>query len=226
MACKIAEDSSSIQPVIWPSTASALTPARMQTPPAALSPGGEQRSGAEPALNKDQLAQLEHARQAELAQCRQAAIEEDMKKGREAAANEIKVANDRLSQTLRDLVALKRRIRSEAEADVVKLSLAIAKRILHRELSADPESIQGVVHAGLQKLQNREIMRVRIPPSALDPVRSALEKASLLPAVSIVADAKLHNGDLIFETSLGELDASLETQLREIERGFTDRLGL
>ena len=32
--------------------------------------------------------------------------------------------------------------------------------------------------------------------------------------------------DLVFETSWGELDASVETQLLEIERGFSDRLGL
>jgi flagellar biosynthesis/type III secretory pathway protein FliH len=31
-------------------------------------------------------------------------------------------------------------------------------------------------------------------------------------------------GDVIFETTHGNLDASIESQLREIERGFADRL--
>jgi flagellar assembly protein FliH len=186
-----------------------------------------QSRAAEPAvLDSAKLAELDAARQMELAQCRQAALEEGMRKGREAAANEIKAASDRLAATLRDLLALKKRMRGEAEADVVKLSLAIARRILHRELNADPESIQGIVYAGLQKLQNREISRVRIAPAALEPVRGALERAGIAPAVNIVADTKMRAGDILFETSLGELDGSIETQLQEIERGFADRLGL
>jgi flagellar biosynthesis/type III secretory pathway protein FliH len=31
-------------------------------------------------------------------------------------------------------------------------------------------------------------------------------------------------GDLIFETNFGELDASMDTQLQEVERGLTDRV--
>lgn len=219
MSCKLAEDPASVQAVAWrsgsPARFSGRTPA--QAPPAPRN---------ELSIDKEQLAQLESARQAELVQCRHAALEEGSKRSRDAAAMEIKSANDRLAHTLRDLAALKRRIRSEAESDVVKLSMAIAKRILHRELNADPESIQGVVHAGLHKLQNREISRVRIPPSALEPVRSALERAGMIPAVTVIADPKLHNGDIVFETALGELDASIETQLQEIERGFADRLGI
>ncbi|HLH01614.1 MAG TPA: FliH/SctL family protein [Bryobacteraceae bacterium] len=220
MACRIAEDESVIQRFEWPTSGNA----RSQTQ---LRPVAQQsRTPEQPTLDGGKLAELQSAHQMELAQCRQAALEEGIKKGREAAANEIKAASDRLATTLRDLLALKKRMRSEAEADVVKLSLAIARRILHRELNADPESIQGIVYAGLQKLQNREISRVRIPPVALEPVRGALERAGLAPAVNIVADTKLRPGDILFETSLGELDGSVETQLQEIERGFADRLGL
>ena len=147
-------------------------------------------------IQQQQSAEVERARQAELAQCRQNAFQGGVKQGREDALDEIQKANDRLAHTLRDLIALKRRLRNEAETDVVKLSLAIAKRILHRELNADPDSIQGVVYAALQKLQNREITHVRICPSALDSVRAALEKAGVVPAVSIVPDPKLRNGDI------------------------------
>ena len=170
--------------------------------------------------------ELERLRLAELAQVRKAAFDEGAKKAREDASSEIKNVDDRLARTLRDLVVLKRRMRSEAESDVVRLSLAIAKRILHRELTVDPESIQGVVHAALQKLQNREIATVRVCPSALDAIRSALERAGVTSGISVIADVKMQNGDLVFETTLGELDASIETQLKEIARGFSDRLGL
>ncbi len=219
MACKIAEDSITIQPVLW-ARASVTVPSRTNS---ADSFSQENR---EAALDQARKEEFERSRQVELAQVRKLAFDEGTKKAREEAAAEIKSVDDRLASTLRDLVVLKRRMRGEAESDVVKLSLAIARRILHRELTVDPESIQGVVHAALQKLENREIASVRVCPSAVETVRSALERAGVTTGISVIADPKMHNGDLVFETTLGELDASIETQLKEIARGFSDRLGL
>ncbi len=218
MACKIADNSIAIRPVLW-------------APAAAVSP---QTIAADALLHErhDAIPQqagkeeLERLKQIELAQARKLAFDEGAKKAREEAADEMKAVDDRLARTLRDLVVSKRRMRSEAEADVVQLSLAIAKRILHRELTTDPESIQGVVHAALRKLQNREVASVRVCPSAVETIRLVLERAGINPAVSVISDPKMQNGDLVFETTLGELDASIETQLKEIQRGFSDRLGL
>jgi flagellar biosynthesis/type III secretory pathway protein FliH len=42
--------------------------------------------------------------------------------------------------------------------------------------------------------------------------------------VELIADSSLQCGDVLFETAHGNLDASLESQLGEIERGLADRL--
>jgi flagellar assembly protein FliH len=63
-------------------------------------------------------------------------------------------------------------------------------------------------------------------PASVPAVRAALERNGGMAAIEIVADGLLQPGGLVFETSLGELDASVETQLQEIERGFADRLQL
>jgi len=42
--------------------------------------------------------------------------------------------------------------------------------------------------------------------------------------VEVVPDASREPGTLIFETERGNLDASVESQLEEIERGLADRL--
>jgi flagellar biosynthesis/type III secretory pathway protein FliH len=40
----------------------------------------------------------------------------------------------------------------------------------------------------------------------------------------VVADASREPGTVIFETARGNLDASVDAQLQEIERGLVDRL--
>lgn len=224
MLCRIAEDEQLVKDLAWQSLGGG--PSARAILPASQAHFKPQQPGRETAELTSRIAEIERNHQAELARTREAAFQEGLRQGREQSAAEVKTAADRFGQMLRDLAGLKRKIRNEAEFDVLKLSLAIARRILHRELAVDSEAIQGLIHAALEKLANREISRVRVHPACVDAVRSALERINTAPAIEICSDPTLKNGDLIFETTLGELDASIDTQLQEIQRGFADRLSL
>lgn len=224
MRCRIADAAEPAQPVSWRS----VTPAG----PVGISrefapaPGGTGLARTPASMAKPPVTvEVPHIGEGELATARQKGFEDGMRRGREEAAAQLQQTLDRLGETLRELALQKRKIRNEAEQELVQLSLAIARRILYRELATDPESIHGIVHAALQKLQNREIVRVRAYPAAVAAVRAAFERLPNAAAVEIVADTGLATGAILFETALGELDASIETQLQEIQRGFADRLG-
>lgn len=134
------------------------------------------------------------------------------------------LATERLGRTLEELAHLRRRLRSEAEHDVVRLSIAIARRILHREIEVDREALGGVVKAAIERLDLRETHRIRVNPNDVAPLRQQLERCGMPPRLEVAGDPSLPPGSAIFETSRGTLDASIATQLKEIERGFVDRL--
>ena len=94
----------------------------------------------------------------------------------------------------------------------------------HREIAADPEAILGLVKAASQKCAARETQRLRVSPRDAETIREQHARLNLPPGLEIVADANLERGSAIFETSRGDLDASVDTQLAEIERGFVDVL--
>ncbi len=144
--------------------------------------------------------------------------------GREQAKAEVQPVLDRLGKTLGELSTLRSRIRRDAEKDLLKLSVMIARRVLHRELTLDPESIEGLIRVALEKMQSREVCRVRAHPDHQKAIKDALERHSNSHKVELIADPSLQCGDVLFETAHGTLDASIESQLREIERGFADRL--
>lgn len=100
----------------------------------------------------------------------------------------------------------------------------IARRVLHRELTLDPESIEGLIRVALEKMQSREVCRVRAHPDHQQAIKEALARHSNSHKVELIADPSLQCGDVLFETVHGTLDASIESQLHEIERGFADRL--
>lgn len=144
--------------------------------------------------------------------------------GKDQAAAGIQPILDRLGRSLADLSSLRSQMRRDSEKDLLKLSIAIARRVLHRELTIDPESIEGIIRVALEKLQSRDLCRVRVHPDQEAPIRASLERFSGSSKIELTADASLQMGDVLFETSHGDIDASIESQLREIERGFADRL--
>jgi len=169
-------------------------------------------------------AEMQREVERRIQEARQAGFQDGLATAKTAAAAEIKTLNERVAKTVADLSELKPRLRRQAEGDLVKLALAIAKRILHRELAVDPEAMRGLIRAALEKLQSQEISRVRMHPSQEAVLRGALEHSPHGRAVQFQADPKLPQGTAIFETTRGNLDASVETQLHEIEQGLADRL--
>ena len=127
-----------------------------------------------------------------------------------------------LNAMIAELASSRRRVRAEAEDDAVKLAIAIARRVLYRELATDPEAILGLVKAAFSKLNARETHRLRVSPSDAAAIQEHRAKLQLPPALEVTSDGSLTPGSAIFETSRGELDASVDTQLSEIDRGLTD----
>lgn len=231
MVCKSNSNETEAQELTWQPLGSAII---APTPQHAVTPGMP-RAAAEnhtvPVSDDDatglrrRIVELELQYARELEKTRQSGLEQGLQQARRESAGEMEKALDRFARSLQELTQAKRRARNEAEAELVKLALAIARRILHREISTDPDSLGALVHAALQKLQNRDVARIRTFPGGIQTLRAALERAGSSSSIELISDAALEAGSLVFETSLGELDASVETQLKEIERGFADRLG-
>jgi flagellar assembly protein FliH len=130
--------------------------------------------------------------------------------------------NLRLARSIEELSSHQAVLRRDAEQDVVKLAIAIARKVLYREISVDPEALLGLVKVALEKIEAREIHRVRVHPDQTRGVEHALQSIGAPRQIEVYGDPGLEHGAAIFETSRGSLDVSVETQLREIERGFAD----
>ena len=144
--------------------------------------------------------------------------------GRNRAAAELHPVIERLARSIEEIAGMRSRLRREAEKDLVRLALAIARRILRRELAVDPDALHGLVMGALEKLQAQEISRARVHPAQAPLVTACLRKTVTGAAVEVVADPSCEPGAVVFETARGSLDASVESQLQEIERGLADCL--
>ena len=204
---------------MWRSGDSGAAPL-MRTPP-------PPRPGAPPAAHSVPAAPNVDF-EAQVHQQLEAAFEAGRQQGdtsaRQQLEGEIQRAAQQLAQSAIEIASTRDEVLRRAETEVVQLSIEIARRILHRELSVDPAALGALVKAALAKLAGQQVSRVRVHPDQEPMIRSALSQLGRND-IEVISDNVQPRGGAVFETeSGGSLDASIETQLREIERGLADRL--
>jgi len=143
---------------------------------------------------------------------------------RKAMEEQMRAAMQGLAATVAEVSATRPETIRRAESDTVRLAIEIARRVLHRELSLDPSALEALIKAAIAKLQSQEIYKVRVHPDQQQLLRNCLEQSGRGSAVEVLSDPGQPRGTVSFEISRGTLDASVDTQLREIENGLVDQL--
>ena len=143
----------------------------------------------------------------------------------EQARQAIQSGAEQVGAALRSFAAEREAYFARVEHEVVKLALAIAARILHREAQLDPLLLAGVARVALGQLGETTGVRLRCPVAQVERWREMLR---LLPgpatAPEVSGDAEMAAGECVLEARIGTVDLGVRAQLEEIERGFFDLL--
>jgi flagellar assembly protein FliH len=106
------------------------------------------------------------------------------------------------------------------EGAAVKLSAAIAGRILHRELDRQPELGLAIIRESLQLAAGQPRIQLHLHPLDFDQLHvSGTEAVTTLASIgeaTLVPDESVARGGCLIETRHGVIDARLETQLERI----------
>jgi len=117
--------------------------------------------------------------------------------------------------------AQRQKIIESAEPELVKLAMTIAERIVHEQISIDPEVVLSNVRQALTRLVGRDVVTLRVNPADLDTIRAhreAIAGSSDVEHLRIVEDARVDRGGVVVETDAGTIDAKVSTQIREARR--------
>ncbi len=138
--------------------------------------------------------------------------------GLEAGGKRAEAMLRRLAQTLEELSGLRDNMVRQTERELVQLAIAIARRVLQREVSVDQELTAALAHIALERLGSAAPATVRLHPDDYASV-SAGQGATLGGRqVEIVPDPSVSRGGCLVESEFGFIDASVDAQVNEIAR--------
>jgi flagellar assembly protein FliH len=150
-----------------------------------------------------------------------AALEAEMHAGMTAG---IERQRGQVARAVEEFRAAREEYFGGVEAEVVKLALAIAARVLHREAQVDPLLLEGAVRVALEKMAERAGVVLRAAPADVEAWEHVFHGMDVDDRPKIRGDSSLDRGECVLETKMGTVELGVKAQLEEIEKGFFDLL--
>jgi flagellar assembly protein FliH len=126
-----------------------------------------------------------------------------------------------LQSVVEEARAARQGVIETAEPELVRLAMTIAERIVHEQITVDPNVVLENVRQALTRLVGREVVTLRVNPADLDTIRAhrdGIAGSNDVEHLRVVEDQRVDRGGVIVETDAGTIDAKMSTQIREARR--------
>ena len=160
---------------------------------------------------------------AQVAEARRLAKMEAKHEGEAELQAKVQKERQCIERVCEDFAKDRKRYFAAVEGEVVRLSLSIAERVLHREAKLDPLLLGAAVRVALEKLAEDSEAVLHVPAADLKVWQSMLTEESRAN-VRLVGDERMEPTDCMLETNVGHVELGVSVQLSEIEKGFFDLL--
>lgn len=111
-------------------------------------------------------------------------------------------------------------MQSRAEKSVVPIALAIARKVIARELQQQDCPSTELIREAVELMVGAGSFQIYVAPDSVQPIRQAVHEVVLelaeTPQIKIHADETLAAGDLVLRTEHGTVDQRSETRIARI----------
>ena len=147
----------------------------------------------------------------------QQGLEEGTAAVRQEMAEKISQAVKQSEKTLLQAEQERAQIIAGADRQIIELALAVASKVLAREVEENPLIILPIVKEALEKVHDQAQLVVRVNPVHYPLLLEAKNDLQRMvggqQTITILSDQSLGEADCLVETGNGAVDARMETQL-------------
>ncbi len=142
--------------------------------------------------------------------------------GLEAAATRGQAMLRRLGETVQELTALRAEIIQRSERQVVQLAMAIAERMINREISLDRGLVCAMARVALDRLGENASAAIRLHPDDFAAVSAGLGDGWKDSQITIAPDPMVSRGGCRVHSDFGFMDVDVASQFRELSKTLFD----
>ena len=154
---------------------------------------------------------------------------EGQRVGFESGTKKVDPVINSLHQALVQLQNIRQEIHQELEKEVVRLALAIAKKIVCHEVKTAQETVVCVAREALSRVENPGKIKIKLNPKDLqfinDTQSQLTQSLHNVDHIRFEAADSIQSGGCLIETDRGDIDARIEKQFQAIEEAFQTQFG-
>lgn len=139
--------------------------------------------------------------------------------GEAAVAVRADAAMARLTGTIEDIAALRGGIMRRSERDLVRLAVAMAERVLRREVDLDRELLVVMARVAIERLGEQCAATIHLNPIDYDVILTK-RTPDFGKSVELVCDPAIARGGCLVRSAFGTIDAGIEAQIEELSRAL------
>ena len=163
------------------------------------------------------------------------AYQQGRAEGREAADAEFKQVladcrvqtDERIGALLGAMGEQLRQLGETLERDAYQFALAVAARIIKREVTIDNDTIVRQIKGAIRRVVGVETIKLRVHPADEEIVRehraTFISSAGSIRDLVIEVDDSLEPGGCIIESTAGNVDARISTQINQVATALFDQ---
>jgi len=140
--------------------------------------------------------------------------------GADAAARQGEAMLRRLAEAIDEMAGQRSDLLRRSERELVRLAVAIAERIVRREITLDRTLIAAMAKVALDRLDDQAPATVRLHPADHAAFVAASHGAAWPGRVQIVADPTVNAGGCVVQSEFGAMDLDISAQLAEVSRAL------
>ena len=146
------------------------------------------------------------------------------KAGIESGNEKIESAVKSIKQGLSELIKTRQDIYLETEQEIVKLAMAIARKIVWNEIRVNKDTVVNVVKEAVKKVEGNEKVKVKLSCKDFQFIKNEkpaiIDKITDTENVGFEMDESIPDGGCIIETESGDIDARIEKQFQAVGEAF------
>jgi len=146
------------------------------------------------------------------------------KAGIESGNEKIESVVNRINKGLSELRKIRQDISLETEQEIVKLAMAIARKIVCNEIRINKNAVVNVVKEAVKKVDGSERVKVKLSIKDFQFINNEkpaiIDKITNIENVGFEMDESISDGGCIIETESGDIDARIEKQFQAVEEAF------
>ncbi len=140
--------------------------------------------------------------------------------GKQMGERMIDTTVKRYERTVSDMAAAHTQVVHSMEMKTVELALEIARKVIQREISTDPDLVSALATVALRRVQSHQSITLRVSRQDYPRIREAV--ANMNSSVSVVEELSLERGDFMIDTGQTHLDGRLLSQVETLGRAMLE----